>query len=64
MLTTFPSYCPRPQSGEDYLDDDRAKNVMGKKTRKMVKDNLTEAQLNNLTEKGKGAGNGGMIIKE
>ncbi|KAL7485313.1 hypothetical protein ACHAW6_010908 [Cyclotella cf. meneghiniana] len=36
---------PKRGIGEDYLDDDRTKLVMGKKdTKKMVKDNLTGAQ--------------------
>ena len=43
---------PKRGIGEDYLDDDRARSVVGKKTGKMVKDNLTEAQRKMVLEMG------------
>lgn len=51
---------PKRGIGEDYLDDDRAR--VGKKTGKMVKDNLTEAQRKMVAEMGEktaAAGGGG-----
>eukprot|EP00571_Detonula_confervacea_P006099 CAMPEP_0172315936 /NCGR_PEP_ID=MMETSP1058-20130122/26729_1 /TAXON_ID=83371 /ORGANISM="Detonula confervacea, Strain CCMP 353" /LENGTH=352 /DNA_ID=CAMNT_0013030135 /DNA_START=63 /DNA_END=1121 /DNA_ORIENTATION=+ len=42
---------PKRGIGEDYLDDDREKFV-GKKTGKLVKDNLTEAQRKMVLEMG------------
>eukprot|EP00579_Thalassiosira_antarctica_P010451 CAMPEP_0201910614 /NCGR_PEP_ID=MMETSP0903-20130614/1925_1 /ASSEMBLY_ACC=CAM_ASM_000552 /TAXON_ID=420261 /ORGANISM="Thalassiosira antarctica, Strain CCMP982" /LENGTH=304 /DNA_ID=CAMNT_0048445273 /DNA_START=282 /DNA_END=1192 /DNA_ORIENTATION=+ len=54
---------PKRGIGEDYLDDDRAKAVsgVGKKTKKLVKDNLTEAQKKLVLEMGEkklGGGSG------
>ncbi|KAL7553704.1 hypothetical protein ACHAWF_017022 [Thalassiosira exigua] len=49
---------PKRGIGEDYLDDDRAR--VGKKTGKMVKDNLTDAQKKMILEAGeKRMGGGG-----
>lgn len=53
---------PKRGIGEDYLDDDRAKMMAGKKTGKMVKDNMTEAQKKMILEMGSkqvGGGGGG-----
>ena len=52
---------PKRGIGEDYLDDDRAKITgnSGKKTGKLVKDNLTEAQKAMFKEATERAGGGG-----